>query len=280
MRSLPKPTLNSRTVYLACISKVRNKQLKANLELISDKIEADSLDYEDYSENSSWYFFAESDDVDGLVPQSEMEKVYTNRMAKKGAPGRQYYDEIKESSEFNICPLCGHRTVEQVDHYLPKSKFPSLVVLPVNLVPSCEKCNKIKLDEVPGSAEEQTLHPYYDDVTAHQWLFAEVKETSPASFLFFVRRVAEFNEELNSRIKYHFETLELNFLYASQTGAFISDIRYRLIDLHSKGGMNEIRSYLREEENSRIRNNINSWQRAMFQALADSDWFCDGGFNA
>ena len=280
MRPLPKPTLNPRTVYLACISKVRCKQLKSNLELVADKIEADSVVYENHSESADWYLFDQSSDVDGVVSQSEMEKVYTNRMAKKGAPGREYYDEIKESSAFNICPLCGHRTVEQVDHYLPKSKFPSLVVLPINLVPSCEKCNKIKLNGAPGNAEEQTLHPYFDDVTTHQWLFAEVRETSPASFRFFVRSVAAFNEELNARINYHFETLELNLLYASQTGAFISDIRYRLIDLHIKAGMNEVSSYLREEEETRSRNNINSWQRAMFQALADSDWFCDGGFNA
>lgn len=280
MRPLSKPTLNPKTVYLTCISRVKNRQLKEDFELISDTIEADSIVYEEYSENTNWYLFDESDDVDGIIPQPKMEKVYTNRMAKKGAPGREYYDEIKESSEFNVCPLCGHRTVEQVDHYLPKSRFPSLVVLPVNLVPSCEKCNKIKLDDVPSNAEEQTLHPYYDDVTTHQWLFSEVRETSPASFRFFVRSVAEFDEELNARIKYHFKTLELNVLYASQTGAFVSDIRHRLIDLHARGGMNEVRSYLREEEESRTRNYINSWQRAMFQALADSDWFCEGGFNS
>lgn len=280
MRHLPKPTLNPKIVYLACIRKVRNRQLKEDLESIADKIEEDSILYEDYAETADWYLFDKSDNVNGVVSQPEMEKVYTNRMAKKEAPGREYYDEIKESSEFNICPLCGHRTVEQVDHYLPKSRFPSLVVVPVNLVPSCEKCNKIKLDDVPDAPEEQTLHPYYDNVTAYQWLFAEVRETSPASFLFLVRSVVEFDEELNARIKYHFETLELKVLYASQTGAFISDIRHRLIDLHARGGMDEVRSYLREEEESRTRNNINSWQRAMFQALADSDWFCDGGFNA
>jgi 5-methylcytosine-specific restriction endonuclease McrA len=280
MRTLSKPILDPKTVYLACISKVRKRQLKDDLESISDTIEADSLEYENYAQSSDWYLFNESDDVDGIISRTEMEKVYTNRMVGKLSPGREYYDEIKESSPYNICPLCGHRTVEQVDHYLPKSKYPSLVVLPINLVPSCEKCNKIKLDDSPSNALEQTLHPYYDDVTDHQWLFAEVRETSPASFRFFVRGVAAYDDELNSRISYHFNTLELNVLYASQTGAFISDIRHKLIDLHSQAGMAEVRSYLLEEEVTRSRNNINSWQRAMFQALTQSDWFCDGGFSA
>ncbi len=280
MRTLAKPTLVPKTVYLTCISKVKKRQLKGDLESVADTIEADALDYENYAQSTDWYLFDESDDVDDCISRAEMEKVYTNRMAKKNAPGREYYDEIKESSPYNICPLCGHRTVEQVDHYLPKSKFPSLVVLPINLVPSCEKCNKTKLDDAPSNAEEQTLHPYYDDVTDHQWLFAEVRETSPASIRFFVRDVAQYDEELNSRISYHFNALELNVLYASQTGAFISDIRHRLIDLHSQAGLTEVRNYLQEEEKTRTRNNINSWQRAMFQALAQSDWFCDGGFSA
>lgn len=280
MRVIPKPKFDPRTIYLACISRVKKVELKSDLESVADTIEEDALEYEGFSESKEWYLFDESDGVDGTVSQDEMEKVYTYRMAKKGTPGRRYYDEIKESSPFNICPLCAHRTVEQLDHYLPKSKFPSLVVLPINLVPSCEKCNKIKMVDVPNNYEEQTLHPYFDDVTCFQWLFAEVIETSPASFRFFVKDVDDFDDALSRRIQYHFDTLELGVLYASQTGAFVSDIRYRLIDLHAKGGADEVRSYLREEEETRSRININSWQRAMFQALADSDWFCDGGFKA
>jgi hypothetical protein len=278
MRTLTKPTLVPKTVYLTCISRVRNPQLRADLESVTDTIEADALYYENYSQSTDWHLINESDGVDNTISKGEMEKVYKNRMAKKKAPGRDYYDEIKESSPFNMCPLCGHRTVEQLDHYLPQSKFPSLVVLPINLVPSCEKCNKVKLDKVPGNAEEQTLHPYYDDVTAHQWLFAEVKKDSPTLF-FFVKDVALFDDELNKRINYHFKTLGLNTLYGTQTGAYISGIRYRLSDLHLKGGLDEVRDYLLEEEVSRSKDHINSWQRAMFQALSDSEWFCDGGFN-
>ncbi|WP_421167071.1 HNH endonuclease [Aeromonas dhakensis] len=279
MRTIPKPSLKVNDVYLTCISKVRSKDLKNSLKSIVSTIESDADIYEAYADSKEWFLFDESDSVDSIVSCGDMEKIYTNRMVKKDSPGRLFYDTIKESAQFNICPLCGHRSVEQLDHYLPKSKFPSLVVLPINLIPSCEKCNKIKLDDSPKSSQEQTLHPYYDDVTSHQWLFADVIEGTPASFKFRVEEVTEFDDELNDRIKYHFNTLELNSLYISQTGAFISDIRYRLIDLHQKVGMNEVRSYLREEEISRSRNNINSWQRAMFQALADSDWFCDGGFN-
>jgi len=278
VRTLPIPSLESTTVYLACISRVRKRQLRRDLESIVDVIEEDALTYEQLSQSKNWYLFNESENVNGIISKEEMEKVYTNRMAKIDAPGRRYYDQIIESTPFNICPLCAHRTVEQLDHYLPKAKFPSLVVLPINLVPSCEKCNKVKLDEKPNNSEQQILHPYFDDVTGHQWLFAKVTKTSPASFVFFVRDVDAFNDELNKRIRHHFSTLKLNRLYASQAGAFVEDIKHRLNDLYNRAGMNEVRNYLRDEETTRRLINVNSWQRAMFQALSNSTWFCDGGF--
>lgn len=278
MRRLTKPTINPRVVYLTCISKVRDPQLKTDFESIADTIEANALNYDQKGKAANWYLIDESDGVDGIISQDKMEAVYTNRMAKKGTPGRDVYDKLKALPIHATCPLCGHRTVEQLDHYLPKSKFPSLVVLPTNLIPSCEKCNKVKLADVPDSKESQILHPYYDDVSSYQWLFAKVVHTTPAALRFSISEVAEFDDKLNARIHYHFTSLELGTLYSTQVGAFLADIQHRLEDLHKKGGLREVKEYLKEEEFSRRRLHINSWQRAMFQALSNCDWFCDGGF--
>ena len=113
-----------------------------------------------------------------------MEKVYTDRMAKEKVPGRPVYDRLKASQD--ICPFCGQRVVSQLDHYLPKANFPVLSVVPYNLVPSCSDCNKSKLSDVPNSEEEQIFHPYYDDVTTEQWLFAEVVEGTEVTLCFYV----------------------------------------------------------------------------------------------
>lgn len=251
-----------------------------DFESIADTIEDDAKEYEELAQAVSWFLIEESEDVDGVVSQKNMEKVYTGRMAAKGGPGRTIYENLKASSPHDLCPLCGHRTVEQLDHYLPKAKFPSLVVLPINLVPSCEKCNKVKLVDVPDSVANQTLHPYYDDVTQYQWLFAEVIDTSPVAFRFFVNSVEQYSPVLNARIKYHFKSLDLNTLYTSQAGAILGDIYYRLNILYELGGDLSVRKYLHEEESSRRSNNVNSWQTAMYQAMRESDWFCDGGFIA
>lgn len=74
------------------------------------------------------------------------------------------YDALKGGRDEGLCPLCAHRDVEAPDHQLPKSKYPLLSVVPVNLVPACHRCNAIKSDADPKTASEQALHPYFDDL--------------------------------------------------------------------------------------------------------------------
>ena len=73
--------------------------------------------------------FKQSSLPSNLDPK-EVSKVYTEKFANEDGPGRQYYNAIKEQAERNICPICGIRMVKTLDHYLPKSKFPTLSVTP------------------------------------------------------------------------------------------------------------------------------------------------------
>ena len=41
--------------------------------------------------------------------------------------------------------MCHTSEVDTLDHYLPKSKYPSLSINPLNLIPICNKCNKTKV---------------------------------------------------------------------------------------------------------------------------------------
>lgn len=279
MRTIVKPDLVAAIVYETCISKVRRKNLKDNLSQVLGSIEAADQEYQSRSAEKKWFLIQSSDDVGGLVGKAEMEKVYTQRMVGRKSPGRALYDQLKNSAPNGMCPLCGQRSVSTLDHFLPKSDFPSLVVLPLNLVPACSDCNKAKLDKIPGRETEQTLHPYYDNVTQQQWLFAEVKETNPGCISFYTSYVDFYDEVLSERIKFHFRELDLASLYMSNANSTVTEIQFRLNRLYNKGGKNAVKDYLAEEEESRRENHVNSWNTAAYQAMMKSDWFCDGGFN-
>lgn len=278
MRSIAKPSDDPKDVYLTCINRVEDPGLKNRLESIADNVRDAAVEYDRNATDGSLYRLDEHDNVAGVVTKKEMEKVYTSRMAKKGTPGRPIYDKLKASAPYGICPLCGQRTVSTLDHYLPKANFPTMVVLPYNLIPACSDCNKAKLDEVPQTAETQTLHPYYDNVTNEQWLYAEVIQTTPASMRFFVNAPAVWDDILKARAQHHFVIFDLGYLYASQAASMLADIRGQLISLFNRGGEVAVREHLNEAASSRRENHINSWQTAMYQALANSDWFCSGGF--
>lgn len=280
MRKIHKPTEDPKEVYLTCISRVRNSGLKRRLESIADEIEEAAEKYDEVGRTRDFYRLSEHNDVAGIVTQDEMEKVYTERMVPQRTPGRKFYDKIKAAPSYGICPLCGQRPVSTLDHYLPKSIFPSLAVTPYNLIPACSDCNKIKSDDVPTNAKQQTIHPYYDhNIEAEQWLFAEILRSSPVSIKFFVNPPEHMDDILKDRIKEHFKVFDLASLYASQSGVELANIRYRLNDLLTKAGSDQVREHLQEEFNSRYSQYKNSWQTAMYQAMANSTWFYSGGFN-
>ncbi|HDR6315494.1 TPA: hypothetical protein QCU53_002225 [Bacillus thuringiensis] len=76
------------------------------------------------------------------ISKTEMLKLYTDKLAKLKQPGRVYYDKLMDSPLNHMCPLCGSRPVDSLDHYLPKEKFPAFAISPINLIPACLGCNK------------------------------------------------------------------------------------------------------------------------------------------
>jgi hypothetical protein len=278
MLKLDPPRRSARESFVACISRVREPGLRARLEGVEDAIVANSGAFEAAAAAQSLHQIARHATVEGTVSRAEMEAVYVQRMAKKGAPGRAIYEELISAPAHGRCPICAQRSVTTLDHHLPKAHYPALAVAPVNLVPSCSDCNKAKLAGSPRTAVDVTLHPYFDDVDANCWLFAEVVETRPAALRFFVDAPVELGDLLAERLKNHFGTFDLARLYAAEAAEELLNVRYQLNLLHETGGADEVRAHLVEEAESRRRARLNGWRTATYAAWAESDWFCSGGF--
>ncbi|WP_315812466.1 hypothetical protein [Bradyrhizobium sp. SZCCHNR2028] len=212
------------------------------------------------------------------VTVEEMEKVYTQRMAKTGAPGRDIYDEIFSASPQGRCPLCTQRSVTTLDHHLPKARFPALAVAPLNLVPACSDCNKAKLVAVPTRAEEVGLHPYYDNLGDDVWLKAQVIERRPTAVKFKVVAPAAWDAVLSARVLHHFRALGLASLFASEAAEELINIRHQLTTLRAADPVNGVRRELRRRAESCAAARPNGWRTAAYRAWCECDWFCDGGF--
>jgi hypothetical protein len=280
MIKLEPPELDAGDVFALCISRVRNPMLKARLSSVTKDVIQASNTFKDLASQVRLHEFVREPVTGGVVTTSEMEDVYTERMVPKTAPGRTAYDKLMSLARSGKCPLCAQREASTLDHHLPKAHYPVLAVTPLNLVPSCKDCNKAKLANLPKSAVEETLHPYFDDIDSDRWLFASVHTTVPASLEYFVDPPDHWDAVLAGRMLLHFETLGLGDLYAAQGADELLNIRHQLRTIHGMGGAITVRSELLARAESARTERVNGWRVSAYEAFAESDWFCDGGFKA
>jgi hypothetical protein len=280
MRSLPKPDVTGAELLQLCAASIRDPDLKKRLLQAEAVVEAAEELYREHGESAELHAIKGTKTVGSLVSGKEMERVYNGTFVKSSRT-RSTYAKLKKSCVNDICPLCGQGTVHQLDHYLPITSFPVYGVTAINLVPACSDCNKYKLTHVPANAGEQTIHPYFDEVDDEQWLLGEVVESTPAAVRFAVNSPSHWDAVQVERLKTHFRIYRLGTLYATHAAVEISNMRYALKKMAATPGFAErIRQHLRERAESCAAVHKNSWQRATFDALAGSDWFCSGGFEA
>ena len=278
MWTLDPPDITAEEAFRACISRVRSHELKSRLENVIPDIEEAAEEYDECAEAAELHLIQPSEMVGENVTRDEMIRVYTGRMANGSSPGRPYYDSIKALAENEICPLCGHRQVKTLDHVLAKAHFPIFAVTPINLVPACTDCNQAKANSLPQAAEEVFLHPYYDDIDDDVWLRARIVERFPAAALFEASPPNQWPDVLAARLENQFCRLGLARLYSREAAQEISSIRYSLQELLESGGPDLVLKHLQQEQRSRRAAQRNSWRTALYTAMCDSDWFCDGGF--
>jgi HNH endonuclease len=273
MWTVPLPAEAAESVYRSCIRGIRDPDLRDRLGRAADSVTTADLSYRQAGAKGMCGRLAPADFQLPDVTAKEMSWVYENKMVGKKAPGRPVYDAIRTASPQGRCPLCGHRDVTTVDHYLPKSSYAALAVNPANLVPACSECNRTK-----SSTVLDFLHPYYDNVERDRWLWARVLETSPPVVEFAAQPPPCWPSGLADRVQRHFAAFGLGPLYSMQAARLISGIRALLDPLLREGGTTAVRDHLRQNEESWQQAALNGWQAACYGAMAGSIWFCAGGF--
>jgi 5-methylcytosine-specific restriction endonuclease McrA len=281
VRKIPRPSLNTRTTYVDCISDVTDAGERAAYLSIADEVQTAGDTFEAAVTSLTLHRMAAAAPVAANITTDKLKEVYTVRMVARAA-GRKHYNTLLASAPFGTCPLCSIGEVSTLDHYAPKSRHPMLAVVPINLVPACSICNLGKHDDLPSGPTKHNLHPYLDDFTViddHQWLVAEINHTSPASFKFLVSAPPPaWTPVLAERVRHHFGSFELDRRFALRAANQLVSIRYSLDALYAAGGAADVQNFLRVEAESRRRAQRNSWDTAMYSAMAADPWFANGGF--
>lgn len=279
MNALQLPALTARTVFTACVEAKRDGAEKNDLRGIAGLVEDGAELYKIKGEGGELHTLPPSTSVGG-VPGEVMVRLYKSKLVGDRSPARGLYNQLRSAAKYNQCPLCSHRDVSTLDHYLPKVEFPLFAVTPANLVPSCKDCNMSKLASYSAQIYEQFIHPYFDNPDAGRWLKAIVVEGDQPVIRFEATPDMGFSRTLAERIKFHFKNCQLGTLYAAQAAVEVAGIRLQLDRLAKAAGADAVAKNLNEQYVSRREIGENTWRAALYLTLSRSDWFCGGGYNA
>ncbi|WP_304509165.1 HNH endonuclease [Anaerotignum sp.] len=269
MRKIDKPTMSIGEIINCCVSNMRDGSDLKYLNAIA-KITAYSEDFNRKMESTTAHLLQNHTKVTEDLNKEDMIKLYTDKFAKLGQPGRKYYDRLKLSAQNGICPICGVGQVSTLDHYLAKTLYPFLAVTPQNLVPACRDCNENKRSMDFKHASDMTLHPYYDDCQANEWLSAKIISVQPIYIEFGVCSDLS-DKQLSYRLSSHLNAFELGKLYSKKAVEELAANHSMFQNILDKGGKEHLRTYIEQIYLSNYEYEKNSWRTALYKALMDVD---------
>lgn len=242
--------------------------------IINTLTERETL-YIEKVDNNTLFEITRDQNISPRVNKDDMIRYYDYRILQK-PNGRIYYDGLILSAPHNICPYCTIRAVKTVDHFLPKSKYPSYSITPVNLVPCCRDCNTNKKISYPTNSIDQTFHPYFDNLDTECWIKAELRQTDPLSFQYFVIRPNNWDENKKERANFHFDSYSINELFSNEANRELRGMQNCFKKLYSQN-INLLRLHIEETYISCLDGHgLNDWKTLMYKELSTNEWFLTG----
>lgn len=277
MRSLPVPADTQTDVFNLCLGATADAGLQTRLAAIAAPLAAAGINYQAHATAATLDLMPRVGAV-GAVTKNELKSLYEAHLSKTKGAARAVYDRIRNSAPNNRCPLCGVGNVAHCDHHLPKSRYPDLAILPINLVPACHFCNDKKRAKYPRSPGEQTFHPYFDQhLLAASWVRATLHPGPPPVLVFDTDPPAAWPQIDCDRVRRHFDACKLAITFTTNANDELPILRDRLALQFARGGVAAVQQFLDDERNVHA-TRLNSWQFATYRTLAADAWFVNGGF--
>jgi hypothetical protein len=215
--------------------------------------------------------------IAGVPSRKVSDIVYESGM--RAGPGRVIYEAVMEGRDEDLCPMCRHSEVSELDHVLPKKAFPAVCVAPDNLVGICEFCNSKKSDVTSDDARRVLLHPHFENVSTDVWLAARVIPGTKGVLRYSVDPPPHWDPVLADRVRNQFKFMEMATRYGSRAQQTLGGMR-RIFDTQlKKSGATGLRVYLKDLAASHQADDLNGWAGVAYDAWAEDAEFCCGSFN-
>ncbi len=171
----------------------------------------------------------------------------------------------------NTCQNCSLGEINSFDHYLPQSEFSEYVVNPLNLIPSCTKCNGHKSSIWRQSGKRTFLNLYIDKLPEVQYLFVDIKIVENIIELkYFLDSKNGINNEIYELLDYHYTKLKLFDRFKDNSDTIISELDTEIGKYSKKLSLEKIIETIIEECNENFKiHGRNNWKLVLKMALVN-----------
>lgn len=281
MWTVEPPTVTAAESAAACAKGIRDKAVRervrgavqvfdANSVMLQGDIHSQAL----HGADSSRY------QVAGLS-EDELKSLYKGQLSRQGSKARYVYDHMMANARHDLCSYCQYGVANSLDHFVPITVVPALAIEPWNLVPACDRCNKLLLDSFSSSATHQLLHPYAEPAAlpaGMRWLHAHVHHGSEPVVAFHANPDSNVPPDVRVRILQQFEQLQLAALFQVVSARELSGTRARLTELFPGGQAEPVAAHLAELSADALAGDANDRRGVMYEALAADRWFTTAGY--
>ena len=207
---------------------------------------------------------------------------YENRSAKV----KRLLEAMRISlpaEHLDLCPFCNLETTYQIDHYLPKRRYPEFSLHGPNLLPICPGCNQAKGSAVATAAGHRIiLMPTADAALTQRVLTATLFMNPGPHFAYSIDQNATVNPADHALICRHFDRLNLAVRYRRRAHSLMEALKNnvsRVSSLQTVAQKRRIarRTILDGYRAAKMEEPTNGWRLAFYRAIlaqriAFTDW--------
>jgi 5-methylcytosine-specific restriction endonuclease McrA len=178
----------------------------------------------------------------------------------------------------SLCPFCGINTPDanELDHYLPKEKFPAYSVYSKNLVPTCGKCNKLKGTKWANAKIGRRIYSnYYDPLPERQFLSVDItlERDLPKGIFTLSEDKADYSG-LFELVTSHFKELRLLARFAKAFPIVLDEAVDGLLSFDEPLDRDHASRWLTKRAGKLSENfGLNHWKAVLFLAFVESEVF-------
>lgn len=269
MRKYDKPDFDVKEIVLACANSIRDTEKKERIEKASEYIAKKSNEYDSLAESHHLFQLDKHNMVDGLVSADEMKQLYDDKFVNHKSVRSKYYDKIMILTN-GVCPVCELGQVGNLDHYMPKSLYPTYALTPYNLIPICRDCNFKKKNDTFSSYEKAPIHPYYDETDDEIWLKAELNIVENGLVASYFVNQENIDDAFAKKCISHMIIFDLYNKYAIEAAREISENMLMWRKGINRWGEDGIKDFINDIIESLECTQKNSWKVALYRALLEN----------